>query len=180
MATDLCLEFLDAPGLAAARGELSGLLRACVEGGASIGFLAPLSEAEAADYWGALGPPIEAGGRALLVAREGPGGPIVGSGQLAFESRPNGRHRAEVCKVMVLPSRRRRGVAARLMGELERRARERSVRLLFLDTSEGPGGARAFYETLGYTYVGGIPEYALDPDGRPAKNAIFFKAIGGG
>jgi acetyltransferase len=79
---------------------------------------------------------------------------------------------------MVLPTHRRRGIAARLMGELERLARERSIRLLFLDTSEGPGGARSFYETLGYTYAGGIPDYALDPDGRPAKNAIFFKTLG--
>lgn len=171
------LEVLSAPGLAAAQGELAGLLRACVHGGASIGFLAPLPEAEALAYWGTLGPSIASGGRALLVAREGPGGAIVGSGQLAFEARPNGRHRAEVCKVMVLPSRRRRGIAAGLMGELERRARARAVRLLVLDTSEGAGGARRFYESLGYEYAGGIPGYALDPDGRPAQNAIFFKAL---
>ena len=55
-----------------------------------------------------------------------------------------------------------------------------AVRLLFLDTSEGPGGARDFYESLGYTYAGGIPDYALDPDGRPAKNAIFYKRIWSG
>ena len=94
-----------------------------------------------------------------------------------FESKSNGRHRAEVCKVMVLPSHRRRGIAARIMRELERTARERSIRLLFLDTSEGPGGARDFYEILGYTYAGGIPDYALDPDGRPAKNAIYYKLL---
>jgi ribosomal protein S18 acetylase RimI-like enzyme len=177
-AAAILLEPLDAGGLTASLDDLVQLLRSCVHGGASIGFLAPLPDGEAIEYWSALGPQIQSGARAVLVAREGGGGRIVGSGQLAFESRRNGRHRAEVCKVMVLPTHRRRGIAARLMGELERLARERSIRLLFLDTSEGPGGARSFYETLGYTYAGGIPDYALDPDGRPAKNAIFFKTLG--
>ena len=106
-----------------------------------------------------------------------PGGPIVGSGQLAFESKQTGRHRAEVCKVMVLPAYRRRGVAAAVMHELERHARERLIRLVFLDTSEGPSGAREFYERLGYTYAGGIPDFALDPDGTAQKNAIYYKLL---
>ena len=63
------------------------------------------------------------------------------------------------------------------MTELERYARERAIRLLFLDTAEGAGGASHFYETLGYTYAGGIPDYALDPDGRPMKNAIYYKLL---
>ena len=63
------------------------------------------------------------------------------------------------------------------MSEVESRARASGVRLLYLDTSEGPGGAREFYENLGYTYAGGIPGYALDPDGSPAKNAIYFKEL---
>lgn len=171
------IDSLTPTGLRAALGDLVELLQACVHGGASLGFLAPLPEEEAAAYWRSLEPQVGSGARFLLVARETTGGRVVGSGQLAFESRPNGRHRAEVCKVMVLPSQRRRGLAALLVHELEQHARERSIRLLFLDTSEGPGGAQAFYESLGYTYAGGIPGYALDPDGRPAKNAIYFKAL---
>jgi ribosomal protein S18 acetylase RimI-like enzyme len=64
-----------------------------------------------------------------------------------------------------------------MMTELEERALARGVRLLFLDTSEGYGGARALYDTQGYVYVGGIPDYALDPDGTPAKNAIYYKML---
>jgi hypothetical protein len=41
------------------------------------------------------------------------------------------------------------------------------------------GGAQRFYETLACTYAGGIPGYALDPDGRPAKNAACYKVLGG-
>src|SRR5438128_1417827 len=161
------IEELSPSAFDSARDDLVNLLRSCVHGGASLGFLAPLPDAEA----------IESGNRKVLVAREDGNGRILGSGQLMFESKSNGRHRAEVCKVMVLPSHRRRGIAARIMSELERIARERSVRLVYLDTSEGPGGACDFYVSLGYTYAGGIPDWALDPDGRPAKNAIYFKLL---
>lgn len=158
--------------------QLVVLLTACVHAGASIGFLAPLAETDAKAYWQKVFGDFAGGYKAVLLARESPGGPIVGSAQIAFEARANGRHRAEVQKVMVLPSHRRRGIAARLMTGIEDLARRRAgVTLLFLDTSDGHGGARAFYETIGYTYVGGIPGYALDPDGRPAKNAIYFKTL---
>jgi ribosomal protein S18 acetylase RimI-like enzyme len=155
------------------------LLTACVEGGASIGFLAPLARAEADAYWRKIAGDLSGGHRVLLVARDATG-MIAGSAQLALETRANGRHRAEVQKVMVRPACRRRGLAAQLMAELERIAAGRGVRLLFLDTSEGPGGAREFYAALGYAYVGGIPGYALDPDGTPAANAIYYKTLAPG
>lgn len=157
--------------------ELRDLLVACVRGGASIGFLAPLAPAEAEAYWAKVATELEGGYRLLLVAREAAGGGIVGSAQLVYESKPNGRHRAEVQKVMVLPSHRRRGIAARLMAAVEAAARARNVRLLFLDTSDSHAGARAFYEALRYVYVGGIPGYALDPHGKPEPNAIFYKTL---
>lgn len=157
--------------------RLCALLTECVRAGASIGFLAPLSPGEAEAYWLRITREAAAGSRLLLVARQTPGGPIAGSAQLALESRANGRHRAEVQKVMVFPDLRRRGVAAALMSALESEARARKVSLLFLDTSEGRGGAREFYSALGYAYVGGIPGYALDPDGTPARNAIYYKVL---
>lgn len=169
------VEVLPASALATAEDELVHLLRECVRGGASLGYLEPLTDELAFGYWRSIQPQVESGVRLLLVARDG--ARIVGSGQLAFEQKPNGRHRAEVCKVMVLPSHRRRGIAAGLMSELERHARERAVTLLYLDTSEGRSGACALYETIGYTYAGGIPHWALDPDGTPAANAIYYKLL---
>ncbi len=157
--------------------QLTGLLVHCVEAGASIGFLAPLPAADARAYWRAVTADIPAGKRVVLIARETASGPIVGSAQLALETRPNGRHRAEVQKVVVHSAYRRRGIARLLMAAIEAAARVRGVRLLYLDTSEGPAGARAFYETIGYVYAGGIPGYALDPDGTPAKNAIYYKEL---
>jgi acetyltransferase len=157
------------------RGELVSLLTECVHGGASMGFLAPLPRANAQAYWEKVLGELAGGLRVILVARQDQA--IVGSAQLALETRANGRHRAEVQKVMVRPSQRRRGIAVAMMTELEQQALARGVRLLFLDTSEGYGGARALYDTLGYVYVGGIPDYALDPDGTPAKNAIYYKML---
>lgn len=159
----------------AAAEDLITVLRACVDAGASIGYLAPMPHDEAAAYWESIRPAIAAGTRLVLVAREG--SRIVGTGQLAFETRPNGRHRAEVCKVLVLPSHRGRGIGSEIMRALERHARERRLRLLHLDTSEGRSGATRLYESLGYTYAGGIPEWALDPDRAPAKNAIYYKLL---
>jgi acetyltransferase len=170
------IESLVPAATAAERRDLNELLCSCVRGGASIGFLADITAAEAGEYWEGVLRAAASGAKPLLVARDEDGG-IVGSVQLALESRRNGRHRAEVQKLMVLPARRGHDLGTRLMAEVEALARARSVRLLFLDTSEGPGGARVFYEKLGYHYVGGIPGYALDPEGALAKNAIFYKEL---
>ena len=158
------------------RAQLIDILIDAVHAGASIGFLAPLGRSEALEYWVATERAAAMGDRVILVARDA-AGPIVGTAQIAFVSRANGRHRAEVQKVIVHSGQRRRGIARQLMSEVESRARASGVRLLYLDTSEGPGGAREFYENLGYTYAGGIPGYALDPDGSPAKNAIYYKEL---
>jgi ribosomal protein S18 acetylase RimI-like enzyme len=153
------------------------LLTNCVDAGASIGFLSPLSRDEASAYWLKVFGNVADGNRVILIAREHAAGPIIGSAQIAFEARANGRHRAEVQKVMVLTMHRRRGLAAALMDQVEATARSRQVTLLFLDTSDGPGGARRFYDSLGYSYVGGIPSYALDPDGSAWPNAIYYKRL---
>jgi acetyltransferase len=155
--------------------DLVSLFIECVDGGASMGYLAPLTARDSADFWRTILGELSGGYRIMTVAREA--GRIVGSAQLAIASRPNGRHRAEVQKVMVRPSHRRRGLGTRLVASVEAAARERGVRLLYLDTSEGRSGARELYERLDYIYAGGIPDWSLDPDGTPAKNAIFYKML---
>jgi len=175
------ISFLPSEPSASEREDLAALLLACVRGGASIGYLETMTASEAASYWDTVIADLAADRRVILVAREASArdsssaGRIIGSVQLTLEQRPNGRHRAEVQKLLVLPTHRRRGLGSQLMRRIEEVARERGRRLLFLDTSEGPGGARRLYDMLGYTYAGGIPDYALDPDGRPTKNAIYYK-----
>jgi len=173
----MTIEVVPNPPLAADLSRLCALLAACVRAGASVGFMEPLAPGEVEAYWQTALRGAAEGGRLILVAREAPGGAVAGSAQLALESRANGRHRAEVQKVMVFPGLRRRGIAAALMAAVEAEVRARKVSLLFLDTSDGRGGAREFYAAIGYTYVGGIPGYARDPDGTPARNAIYYKAL---
>ncbi|HUL52876.1 MAG TPA: GNAT family N-acetyltransferase [Opitutaceae bacterium] len=170
------IEYLTGDAAASRRPELAALLVDAVKHGASVGFVLPLAEGEADDYWRKIGAEIAAGQRLLLAAFD-EAGRLIGGAQLALESRPNGRHRAEVQKVMVLASHRGRGIGAALMARVEAEARARGRRLLHLDTSVGVGGATAFYDRLGYTRVGGIPDFAANPDGTLAANAIYYKRL---
>jgi GNAT superfamily N-acetyltransferase len=171
------IEPLSADAFVAAHDDLVHLLRACVDGGASVGFMSPMPLADAAAYWRSLEPQIQSGTRIVLIAREGPGGRIVGTGQLVPAAFPNGRHRAEVAKVLVLPLHRRQGIATRIMRALEDHARAAGRWLLHLDTTEGASGATGLYESLGYTMAGGIPEWARDPDGPLKTTVIYFKKL---
>jgi acetyltransferase len=171
------IETISAEVLAARAPGFAALLRDAVEDGASIGFTLPLSESEVSEYWRKVAADVAAGHKLVLAAID-PEGQVAGSVQLALESRANGRHRAEVQKLMVLASRRGAGLGAELMRRVEKEAAVRRRSLLFLDTSEGEAGARRFYEKLGYTYAGSIPDYAADPDGRLSANAIFYKRLG--
>jgi ribosomal protein S18 acetylase RimI-like enzyme len=156
--------------------ELGALLADAVRHGASVGFVEPLNPKELEAYWAKVIADVATGARVLLGAWE-EGGRLLGSAQLALESRANGSHRAEVQKVLVLAAARKHGIGRALMQRVEVEARARGLRLLFLDTSQGRGGATAFYEALGYTFAGSIPDYAADPDGRLVANAIFYKRL---
>jgi hypothetical protein len=78
---------------------LCALLIDAVQDGASVGFLAPLSRDTAMSYWNqALASPGD--GLVLWVAESG--GEIVGTVQLSLCAKENGRHRAELQKLLVL------------------------------------------------------------------------------
>lgn len=158
------------------RAEYCALLRDAVENGASLGFILPLPEPELVDYWHKVGEEMGSGKKVLLAALT-PDGRVIGSVQLALELRSNGRHRAEVQKLIVLSASRGKGIGAALMARLEDEARKRARRLLFLDTSSGAGGAVRFYERLGYQWAGSIPDYAADPDGKLTPNMIFYRKL---
>src|SRR6266508_2217588 len=63
------IEALTSEQLPSCRPDLIALLRDVVGAGASVGFLPPLDEAEAAVYWDSVGDALEAGGRRLWIAR---------------------------------------------------------------------------------------------------------------
>jgi ribosomal protein S18 acetylase RimI-like enzyme len=114
------------------------------------------------------------GERIVLLARGG--GDVVGMVHLALVGWPNGQHRAEVQKLMVHSSARRRGLATQLMDEIEGLARERGRTLLVLDTITA-SGADPLYRGRGYLEVGEIPDYAGMPDGVLAPTTVFYKHL---
>lgn len=61
-------------------------------------------------------------------------------------------HAAEVKRMRVAPDHQREGIGQRLYDELERRARERGVRELVLDTMPSLTAARRFYERNGFVH----------------------------
>jgi hypothetical protein len=140
--------------------RLGALLRACVLAGASISFVLPFTVAASELFWrDKVLPAVQAERMLLLVARQG--GAIVGAVQLDYDTPPNQPHRAEVCKLMVQPELRRRGIARALMAELERRAPALGRTLLTLDTRTGDL-AEPLYRSIGYQTVGVIPEFCRD------------------
>ena len=173
---EIQLAVLSAEDVAAHLRELGALLHACVHAGASIGFVVPFAPAEAEAFWrGRVLPAVEAGGRALWVARTG--GRIVGTVQLGHDTMPNQAHRAEVSKLLVHPLFRRRGIARALMAALERRARQLGRSLLTLDTRTGDS-AEPLYASLGYRTAGVIPGYCRHPfEDRLEPTTVMYKAL---
>ncbi|HXF80349.1 MAG TPA: GNAT family N-acetyltransferase [Usitatibacter sp.] len=158
---------------ALARG-LCELLRDCVDHGASVGFLSPLDAAAAARYWERVLAAVEQGSLLLWVAEDGDR--VVGSVQLEPCPKDNGRHRAELQKLLVLTAHRGRGLARALMAEAERFAREARRTLLVLDTEVG-SVAESVYRTLGWTRAGEIPDYATTPAGKLHPTVYYYKRL---
>ena len=154
---------------------LVALLRDAVDSGASIGFLPPLSEDEAVEYWRSVGAAVAEGSRVLFAARDA-AGEAIGSAQLDLALRVNGRHRAEVAKVMLHRLARRQGVGRALMLAAEAEARRLGRSTLVLDTRHGDP-SEILYRSLGWERAGEIPRYARSADGTLHAPAFYFKLL---
>jgi len=153
---------------------LIALLQNVVDDGASIGFIAPLSRVEAREYWLGILPAIVQGNKLLFITKSDD--QIVGSVQLALEPRANGRHRAEVQKLMVHTAYRGHGLSRHLMATLEAAARANQRSLLVLDT-RGGDVAEGIYQKLGYQLVGTIPQYARSSDGNLHDTVFYYRLL---
>jgi len=153
---------------------LAELLVDAVDGGASVGFVAPFTPDDAARWWRSVAADIDAGKVILLTAREGDR--VVGTVQLRLAPLPNSRHRAEVAKLLVHRDVRGRGIARRLLAALDDVARREGRTLLVLDTISG-SEADVLYRSLGWTEVGSVPNYAAMPDGSLAPTTIFYREL---
>jgi GNAT superfamily N-acetyltransferase len=153
---------------------LAGVLADCVAGGASVGYMEPFSHTEAREVFEDYARDCEQGRRIILGAFLD--GNLVGTAQLVVGLPPNQPHRADVARVLVHRSARRRGIAQHLMEQLEREARTEGKTLLVLDAVSG-GDAARLYERMGWNTVGVIPDYALYPDGRFCDTTVFWKTV---
>lgn len=156
----------------AAVSQLAELLVDCVDGGASVGFLAPLPTADAGHWWGQE---LRSASRRTWIARDDQGS-IVGCVLLSLESRPNGAHRAEVRKLLVHRRARGLGVGTSLMDHVEDDARELGRTLLMLDTESG-SAAEHLYRRRGWVAFGVVSDHARKPDGRLSDTTFMTKTL---
>ncbi|MBK8178663.1 MAG: GNAT family N-acetyltransferase [Planctomycetes bacterium] len=157
--------------------SLTDLLVDCVEGGASVGFLLPLTRDRAAAFWRKVASAVALGERAVLVALDEQG--VCGTVQLILAQMENQPHRADLAKMLVHRRARRRGLGETLMLAAEQLGRESGKTLLVLDAVTD-GDAARLYGRLGWVRVGDIPEYALFPRGGTCSTTVFYKQISTG
>jgi len=153
---------------------LSDVLIDCVEGGASVSFMLPMSRAKAEGYWRSAAASVARGELLLLAAEEAPG-TMVGTVQVRLAQPENQPHRADLAKMLVHRRARRRGVGAALLAAAERAALGAGRTLLVLDTASDD--AERLYTRHGWQRCGQIPHYALWPDGAPCATTLFFKLL---
>lgn len=150
---------------------LAAVLLDCVDGGASVGFLAPLAAHQAKGFWrDALLAPT------TLIWTASDSGRIVGTVQLKLATFPNAAHRAEVAKLLVHRDARGHGVGAALMAALEAEASHRGRTLLLLDTQTGSDAER-LYRRLGWHQIGIVADHAATPDGRLGPTTLMANTL---
>jgi GNAT superfamily N-acetyltransferase len=160
------------------RADIAGLgdvLIDCVEGGASVHFMQPMTREKADDFWTGIADDVLRGDRMLFVAEEA--GTVLGTVQVILKGPENQPHRGEIAKMLVRRSARRRGLGAALLGAAEKAALEAGRTLLVLDTVTGADGDR-LYARCGWQRSGEIPRYALLPDGGYCSTTIYYKWLG--
>lgn len=154
--------------------QLCDVLQACVVEGASIGFVNADDREVITQFWQNKIRSLASGECELLVARQH--GVVAGTVMVNYSSMPNGRHRAEISKLLVRPQARRQGIARQLMQQAEQRAREQDKVLLVLDTRSGDV-ASDLYLSLGWQIAGSIPFYAESTAGILDATTVMFKVL---
>jgi GNAT superfamily N-acetyltransferase len=155
-------------------GQLADVLIDCVEGGASVSFMHPLTRERAVAFWRGVAQSMIAGERALLVAEDARG--FCGTVQLVLKQPENQPHRADLAKMLVHRRARRQGLGAALMRAAEATARECGKTLLVLDAVTN-GDAARLYARLGWQRVGDVPGYALLPRGGLCGTTYYYRNL---
>jgi len=152
---------------------LADVLVDCVEGGASVSFMLPITRDRALAFWRKVADGVARRERVLLVAEDTQG--IVGTVQVILDQPENQPHRADVAKMLVHRRARRRGAGAALMHAAEAEALREGKTLLVLDTADDT--AARLYARLGWLAAGTIPRYALLPGGGECATTYFYRSL---
>jgi GNAT superfamily N-acetyltransferase len=155
---------------------LSDVLIDCVEGGASVSFMWPMTRAKALTYWRDVAASAARCERIVLAACDA-AGTIVGTVQVVFAQPENQPHRADIAKMLVHRRARRHGVGQALLVAAERHALRSGKSMLVLDTASPD--AERLYVRQGWQLCGRIPDYALMPDGASCATTVFYKSLRG-
>jgi GNAT superfamily N-acetyltransferase len=161
----------DAAAVERSLNDLARLLLDAHDAGMALGLAAPLEREDAAAAYRDAAARLAPGERVLLAALDGDD--VVGAVQLNRSEAGNGRHRAEIRRLVVRADRRGTGVGRALLEAIVDVARGLGLRLLWLSTHEGTDADR-IYGRLGWTRVGVVPDYAELPSGELAGNAFYF------
>ncbi len=153
---------------------LGQVLIDCVEGGASVSFMLPMTAAKATAFWRHIGDGLARGQLRILVAEDAAGA-IIGTVQVLLDQPENQPHRGAIAKMLVHRRARRRGVGAALLVAAERVALGLGKTVLVLDTAGGE--AERLYVRQGWRLCGEIPDYALWPGGGLCATRIFYKLL---
>ena len=153
---------------------LSGLLRDGFAAGSALGFVVPVDDPDLDHYLASVADEIDARRRTLIAARRGD--LVAGMVQVLPDMAANGRHRAEVQKLVVAETQRGRGVARQLLEAAETAARSSGIRLLYLST-HAHLPAVELYRSAGWHEVGRIPGWAIVPGGQAVENVFYWKPV---
>jgi GNAT superfamily N-acetyltransferase len=154
----------------ARRIALVDLLVDSVEGGASVGFVWPMTRTKAEAWWKETLASHARGERLIFTGHAQ--GRLDGTVQLIPTPKENQAFRADLSKLLVHRRARRQGLGAMLMRAAEDEARRIGRTLLTLDTEAGSAAER-LYERLGWTKYGEVPAYATSPD-NDSRDAVSF------
>ena len=154
--------------------QLCDVLIDCVDGGASISFMLPMTREKAERFWRDVVEGVANNERVLLVAQSEQGD-IVGSVQVVLAQPENQPHRADISKMIVHRTARKQGIAAALMVAAEAHALREGKTVLVLDTASD--AEDRVYRKLGWLECGVIPDFALLPGGGLCATTYFYKRL---
>ena len=142
--------------------------------GGAVGFFPPVSTDDVRPTAEAAFARIGQGRDDLAVALEGDR--PVGFGMLVTRDSPLHRHWAAIERLQRHPDCGRRGVASRMLAELEQAARDRGLRRVELSV-RGETGLEAFYLARGYALEAALPQRVMLEDGVVRDLLVLSKAL---